>query len=31
MLITCALIGNRRKVRGLTTRAQDIILPHKPN
>jgi hypothetical protein len=28
-LVTCAPIGNRRKLRALTTRAQDAILPHK--
>src|SRR5579864_3851284 len=27
-LVTCAPIGNRRKLRGLPTRAQDAILPH---
>src|ERR1700690_451579 len=26
-LLTCAPIGNRRRLRGLTTRAQDVILP----
>jgi hypothetical protein len=30
-LETCAPIANRRKLRGLTTRAQDGILPHNPN
>jgi hypothetical protein len=28
-LPTCAPIANRRKRRGLATRAQDDILPHK--
>jgi hypothetical protein len=27
-LETCAPIGNRRKLRGLTTHAQEAILPH---
>jgi hypothetical protein len=27
-LVTCAPIANRRKKRGLPTRAQDAILPH---
>ncbi len=27
-LATCAPIANRRKLRGLPTRAQDSILPH---
>jgi hypothetical protein len=28
-LPTCAPVANRRKRRGLATRAQDDILPHK--
>jgi hypothetical protein len=30
-LLICAPIANRRKRRGLATRAQDGILPHMPN
>jgi hypothetical protein len=30
-LLTCAPIANRRKQRGLATRAQDNILPHNQN